>query len=146
MSLEGPQAKLAEAKNDAVQVTAEHPSSAPTAVVYSDLLGFWLTRPTLPPAQVTEQAFQTLHRIFEANCAVTRAFCDLAERQQSLVLATTEATLSGLPAAVARHVDRVLASAEDAYGQNLRMLGTWSSTMLVMPRQALMAAPPPAAS
>jgi hypothetical protein len=113
-------------------------------VVYPDLLGFWMSHPALPPAHTTEQAFQSLHRIFEANCAVTRAFYDMAQRQQDFALAATEATLAGLPGAMARHIDIALASVGNASGQTLRMLRPWTSTMLGRSTETVAAAQHPA--
>ena len=89
--------------------------------------------------QAIEQTFETLRRIFEANSAVTRAFYDAAQRQQAFVMATTEASLSGLPRAVAHQINGALTRVGEVYGQNIRMLGLWTGSRPERPRTSTMA-------
>jgi hypothetical protein len=135
MSLDAAQTDVTELQNEVAQAAAEQPNLNPMAggaLNFPDLPG---ARSAWLPTYVAEQAFQSFRRIFEANFAVTQAFYDMAQRQQDFVLTTTQTTLAGLPDATARHVDSALASVREAYRQNLRLLGTYSSAMFEGPSQ-----------
>jgi hypothetical protein len=131
MSLDAAQTNMTESQDGAAQVTADQPKP-----VTESARSTWL------PTHVTEQTFQSVRRIFEANCAVARTFYDLAQRQQDFVLTTVAATLAGMPGTVARHVDIAQASAREAYRHNASLLDTW--TMFERPSQAAPAAQHPA--
>src|SRR4051794_40280485 len=103
MSLDATQTNVTELQDDVAQAAAQQPNFEPAtqgAPNFPDLSG---ARSAWLPTHVTEQAFQSFRRIFEANLAVTQAFYDMAQRQQDFLLATTQTSLAGLPGATTRH-------------------------------------------
>ena len=146
MSLDTAQTTVTEVQNDVAPTVAEQFNPKPVterALNFSNLLEH---RIAMLPSRVTEQAFQSLRRIAETNSAVTQALCDMALRQQNFMLTSAQTTLAGLPDVTARHADITLASIQETYIQNLRMLGRCTSVLLKMSSLAAAETQPSATS